>query len=100
MFARWLIVVFKTECSKYYLMLVLLVKRQINTRIHHQIQFRSEDKIDTGCKFRSYGLGFRAFKACCITVVRLCIGITNGSNKGVAAKRTPKIISKLLQKVS
>ena len=80
-------------------MMAILVKRLVDTRTHHQIWLRGEDKIDTGhtfsmnlswfindlleSKLRIYGLDFRAFKGCCITsipVARLCIEITNGNN--------------------
>ena len=36
------------EFSKYNLMMAILVKRQVDTRTHHQIWLRGEDKIDTG----------------------------------------------------
>ena len=39
---------FEIEFSKYYLIMVLLVKRQVDTETHHQIWLRGEDKVDTG----------------------------------------------------
>ena len=47
-FVRWWIVDFEIEFSKYYLMMAILVKRRVDTRTHHQIWLRGEDK-DTDC---------------------------------------------------
>ena len=90
---------FETEFSKYNLMMAILMKRRLDTGIHHQIWLRGEDKIDTGhkmslnvsrlinnllqSKLRSYGFSFRAFRGSCITsipVARLSVEITNGNN--------------------
>ena len=90
---------FEIEFSKYYLMMVLLVKRQVDTQTHHQIWLRGEDKMDTGhrlslnviwfnnnllqSKLRSYSLNFRAFRGSSIAsipVARLCVEITNIDN--------------------
>ena len=50
-FVRWWIVDFEiSKCSKCYLMMTVLVKRQVDTGTHHQIWLRIEDKIDTGHK--------------------------------------------------
>ena len=38
---------FEIELSKYYLMMVILVKRQVDTQTHHQIWLRGDGKINT-----------------------------------------------------
>ena len=48
---RCWIVKCRTELSKYYLMMSILVKRQVDTQTHHQIWLRGKDKVDTGRRF-------------------------------------------------
>ena len=72
-------------------MMAVLVKIRVDTRTHHEIWLRGEDKIDTGHRFslnvksklRSHGLNFRVLKGSCITsipVARLCVEIANGNS--------------------
>ena len=100
-------------------MMAILVKRRVDTRTHHQIWLRGEDKIDTRhrlslnvswfinnllqSKLRSYGLNFRAFRGSCIVsipVARLCVEITNGDNlKGISCRDSVKEQLKLIAEV-
>ena len=110
-FVRWWIVDFEIEFSKYNLMMAISVKRRVDTKTHHQIWLRGEDKIDAvhrkslnvsrfinnllQSKLRSYGLNFRAFRGSCITsipVARLCVEITNGNNfKGISCRNSVQV---------
>ena len=45
---KWWILEFEIEFSKYYVMMAILVKSQDDTRTHHPIWLRGENKIDTG----------------------------------------------------
>ena len=99
--------------------MAILVKRRVETRTHHQIWLRGEDKIDAvhrmslnesrfinnllQSKLRSYGLNFRASRGSCITsipVARLCVEITNGSNyKEISCRNSVQVWLEVIAKV-
>ena len=100
-FVRCRIVDVEIEFSKYYPMMAILVKRRVDTRTHHQIWLRGEDKIDRREVMASilepsevvvspvYQLLDSAFKSPMATI-----------KNGLAAETASSISSKLLQKFS
>ena len=81
-FVSWWIVDLKIKFNRYYLIMASLMKRQMDTQIHHQIWLGGEDQINTGrivssnvshfinllySRLSSYGFNFRVFKGLCIT---------------------------------